>query len=43
MMLNAIIEEIKKEYGPRSVVDYYGLTPQDQRQKNRTLFKMILK
>ena len=28
-----------KEYGPGSVVDYYGLTPQDQRQKNRDAFQ----
>jgi len=28
-----------KRYGPRSVVDYYGLTPQDQRQKNKDNFQ----
>ena len=28
-----------KEYGPRSVVDYYGLTPQDQRQRNKDNFQ----
>jgi len=28
-----------KRYGPRSVVDYYGLTPQDQRQKNKDAFQ----
>jgi SNF2 family DNA or RNA helicase len=28
-----------KEYGPRSVVDYYGLTPQDQRQKHKDAFQ----
>jgi SNF2 family DNA or RNA helicase len=28
-----------KEYGPGSVVDYYGLTPQDQRQKNKDDFQ----
>jgi len=28
-----------KAYGPRSVVDYYGLTPQDQRQKNKDAFQ----
>ena len=28
-----------KEYGPGSVVDYYGLTPQDQRQKNKDAFQ----
>ena len=27
-----IIKEIVKEYGPGSVVDYYGLTPQNERQ-----------
>ena len=32
---NALI----KEYGPRSVVDYYGLTPQDKRQKNKDAFQ----
>jgi len=32
---NALI----KEYGPGSVVDYYGLTPQDQRQKNKDNFQ----
>jgi SNF2 family DNA or RNA helicase len=28
-----------KKYGPGSVVDYYGLTPQDQRQKNKDNFQ----
>ena len=28
-----------KEYGPGSVVDYYGLTPQDQRDKNKEAFQ----
>jgi SNF2 family DNA or RNA helicase len=28
-----------KEYGPGSVVDYYGLTPQNQRQKNKDDFQ----
>jgi len=37
--VKCIIEEIKKVHGPRSVVDYYGLTPQDQRQKNRDAFQ----
>ena len=27
-----IIKEIQKVHGPRSVVDYYGLTPKDIRQ-----------
>ena len=34
-----IMEEIKKVHGPGSVVDYYGLTPQDQRDKNRDAFQ----
>ena len=34
-----IIESITKEYGPGSVVDYYGLTPQDQRQDNIRKFQ----
>ena len=29
-----IIKAIVDEYGPGSVVDYYGLTPQDERQEN---------
>jgi SNF2 family DNA or RNA helicase len=37
--VKCIIEEIKKVHGPGSVVDYYGLTPQDQRQKNRDAFQ----
>ena len=37
--IKKIIKEIKKVYGPGSVVDYYGLTPQDQRQKNRERFQ----
>ena len=28
-----------KKYGPWSVVDYYGLTPQDQREKNKDAFQ----
>jgi SNF2 family DNA or RNA helicase len=28
-----------KKYGPGSVVDYYGLTPQDQRQQNKDAFQ----
>ena len=28
-----------KKYGPWSVVDYYGLTPQDQRDKNKDAFQ----
>ena len=34
-----IKDAIIKEYGPGSVVDYYGLTPQDQRQKNKDDFQ----
>ena len=37
--IKRIIKEIKKVYGPGSVVDYYGLTPQDQRQTNRERFQ----
>ena len=37
--IKKIIEEIKKVHGPRSVVDYYGLTPHDQRDKNREAFQ----
>ena len=34
-----IKQSIEKEYGPGSVVDYYGLTPQDERQKNKDKFQ----
>jgi len=34
-----IKKAIIKEYGPGSVVDYYGLTPQDQRQKHKDAFQ----
>ena len=34
-----IIESIVKQYGPGSVVDYYGLTPQDERQDNIRKFQ----
>jgi SNF2 family DNA or RNA helicase len=34
-----IIKEITKVHGPCSVVDYYGLTPQDQRDTNREKFQ----
>ena len=34
-----IIKEIVKEYGPGSVVDYYGLTPQEERQENIKKFQ----
>jgi len=35
-----IKDALSKEYGPGSVVDYYGLTPQDQRQKNKDNFQI---
>ena len=34
-----IVKEIKKQYGPRSVVSYYGLTPQEDRQDNIRKFQ----
>jgi SNF2 family DNA or RNA helicase len=34
-----IIKEVVKAYGPGSVVDYYGLTPQDERQDNIKKFQ----
>ena len=34
-----IITEIKKEHGENSVVDYYGLTPQEDRQNNIKKFQ----
>jgi SNF2 family DNA or RNA helicase len=34
-----IIKEIVKAHGPGSVVDYYGLTPQDERQGNIKKFQ----
>ena len=34
-----IIREIVKVHGPSSVVDYYGLTPQDERQDNIRKFQ----
>ena len=37
--IKRIIKEIKKVYGPGSVVDYYGLTPQDKRQTHRERFQ----
>ena len=37
--IHAIIKNIVKEYGPESVVDYYGLTPQDERQPNIKKFQ----
>ncbi len=37
--IQKIVAEIGRVHGPRSVVDYYGLTPQDQRQKNKDKFQ----
>jgi SNF2 family DNA or RNA helicase len=37
--VNRIIEVISKEYGSDSFVDYYGLTPQEDRQKNIQKFQ----
>ena len=34
-----IIKAISDEYGPGSVVDYYGLTPQEERQDNIKKFQ----
>jgi len=34
-----IIKEIVKVHGPGSIVDYYGLTPQDERQSNIKKFQ----
>jgi SNF2 family DNA or RNA helicase len=37
--VNEIVKAITKEYGEESVVTYYGLTPQDQRQDNIKRFQ----
>jgi SNF2 family DNA or RNA helicase len=37
--IKIIKEALIKKYGPCSVVDYYGLTPQDQRQSNIKKFQ----
>ena len=37
--VNQIIKAIIEKYGPESVVDYYGLTPQDERQDNIRKFQ----
>jgi len=37
--ITTIIKAIVDEYGPCSVVDYYGLTPQDERQPNIKKFQ----
>ena len=34
-----IIKEVSKVHGPGSIVDYYGLTPQDKRQENIKKFQ----
>ena len=34
-----IVDEITDKYGPESVVDYYGLTPQEDRQDNIRKFQ----
>ena len=37
--IKKIFSEIAKVHGPGSVVDYYGLTPQDKRQKHKDAFQ----
>ena len=37
--INAIIKSVVKKYGPGSVVDYYGLTPKEERQDNIKRFQ----
>jgi SNF2 family DNA or RNA helicase len=37
--INNIIKEVVKVHGPGSIVDYYGLTPQDERQQNIKKFQ----
>ena len=37
--ISSIIKAVVKEYGPGSVVDYYGLTPQEERQDNIRKFQ----
>ena len=37
--ITQIVESIEKEYGPGSVVDYYGLTAQENRQDNIRQFQ----
>ena len=37
--MTQILNNINKEYGPGSVVDYYGLTPQEERQDNIRKFQ----
>jgi len=37
--VNSIIQEVNKVYGPGSIVDYYGVTPQEERQPNIKKFQ----
>ena len=37
--ITAIIKEVSKVYGSDSIVDYYGLTPQEERQPNIKKFQ----
>ena len=37
--ITEIIKAVIKEYGPGSIVDYYGLTPQEERQPNIKRFQ----
>ena len=37
--IKGIVDNIVKKYGPESVVDYYGLTPQEDRQDNIRKFQ----
>jgi SNF2 family DNA or RNA helicase len=37
--ITEIIKYVTKEYGPGSIVDYYGLTPQEERQPNIKRFQ----
>jgi SNF2 family DNA or RNA helicase len=37
--ITEIIKNVVKQYGPGSIVDYYGLTPQEERQPNIKRFQ----
>ena len=37
--IRSIIKEVSKVHGPGSIVDYYGLTPQSERQENIKRFQ----
>ena len=37
--ITQIIKAVSKKYGPGSIVDYYGLTPQEERQPNIKRFQ----